>query len=135
MRNAAFALLPLGLGILMFTPSAICDPGHCSDLAYAAEPIGVVLILVAVITLFFPASILKPNWLVAAERQGGEITEPPMSRRVRWTVTIVTTSVSGLLFVAAISSGWLTWSLGAFLIVLGLSVLGAMSWITRRNRR
>jgi len=43
-------------------------------------------------------------------------------------------SAVGLLMIAAVATGWLTWSLGTFLIVLGLSVLGWMSWLTRRRR-
>jgi hypothetical protein len=132
LRNAAFALLPLGLGILMVTPSLTCDPGQCSNTANAFALSGVGLLLVGVAAFFFPFGILKPRWLLTMERSGGTVTgvvAPHLSRGLSVAILVVVV----LLMVVAITTGWLTWSPGTLLLVIGLAILGAVSRLNRKR--
>jgi hypothetical protein len=133
-RNAAFALLPLGLGIVMTIPSLSCDAGQCSSAADVFAFGGVGLLLVGVATLFVPLAILKPGWLVTIERSGGVATDgataPP---RLSRTVGLAIVAIVGLLLLLAFATGFLTWSPGTLLLVIGLAILGAVSRQSRKK--
>jgi hypothetical protein len=134
MRFGAFALLPLGVGILLTVASLACAPNDCSQAVDLMFPAGLVLAFLGVIAFFAPFQFLKPRWLVEAERSGGDeeilrqgATHAPLA------VSVGITAVVVVLVGAAIRAGWVTWSLGTALIVLGLSIASLTSWLNRRK--
>jgi hypothetical protein len=132
MRYAPFAMLPLGVGILLTVPSLACSPGQCSSMADLLEPIGLAVVLVSVVALFLPFAVLKPKWLVESERSGnlsqnlGTRSSGPQLLVSSATVVFIAISIA-----VAIAMGWLSWSLGTALMVAGLSLLGVTSRLTR----
>lgn len=101
-RNGVLALLPWGLGFLLFSPDLQCGGNNFGSIPWctsAGDPItllaGLVLIAVGVFVAFFAPNWSKPAWLREAERNNWEGYRPSSDHRLGYAIALAAIVVLG----------------------------------------